>query len=1082
MTQSCKRDIVIDVGANQGGFAIEVAARNAEISVLAIEPIPQLCAEIAATAKTRQLENIILLQLAADATARSAKLHVSDHADCGVSSLLKLDDELIKHDDYWQTREDLYFDHTIDVAVVRLDSIPEIQQAERIRFIKIDAQGVDLPVLESLGDYLPRVEAGVLEVPSTHESRLYTEEVHDLHSVTSRLLFLGFRVYAIKPNDNASKEFNLFFCRQDIDWRTVEHDLQLRGVVLYDGKHFWHSPADRLAPDAALADMQRIIERLAVVEPAIARETMETKRLNERLAIVDPALTREIEETKRLKERLAAIEPALAQATGEINRLNEVLATRASATTIPGTTLDAINRPALDSKFLRPSAFNLKSMLTSGARILWAGRMPPLARLEVDTRLLNPENDFRMPPEAHQAYDLVYLVENDLGKIKAWPVVVDESLRLLRPGGVLVIRMTNTPMCSIFALKHLIHQWGGLEPLFEFTCEDGATEFAVRNSRTAARPLASTGISFGIITDGKRRDRLSAFIQSVYALERANGQQVEVLVCGPNTIKADLAAMFPQVHFVVDTGDFAEQGWITRKKNQLVDSARYDTLVIAHDRYTIDAGFLLALQQFGSDFSVAVCRQVRPDGRRFPDWVSLGAQWSWSSPAMLEYGDWTPHMFINGGIIIGKTEVLRMVRWNELLFWNQAEDVELTRRLMSQGFIPRLVRKAVAVSHLTRPGTMEACEPLPVVSDRYYLSGPAQATAEVMSPSLPFAQPIRFRRRMGQMLGRLGIFRCERWHLTDDAIELPYGVYGEIGGRLPSTLSVPLVITLSLAAPAEQVEVIVNDLPITPQMLGPLSLRLTVPAGYFANTRTFRLHMRVMSGTLRLQSLLMAPFGWTPGMPLPVTRESVFALGQRPITNELLDGGALCVSDLPLLTRGARRIAVFVPETLSTWTAVAPFITALRTHVRREAIIRCVGKSWRDNMLGVVGAFDYLVVDWQRYGTDRNYLNERDAAFNAFKPDLIVNTEIPRAPLPDYMIYKSHALGVIGFESAIDEPNQEYLVSKYTRLLPDTENASDALCQALAIPTAISTGQTCKTETSGRNSGSRKTNQLNLNP
>ncbi len=677
--------------------------------------------------------------------------------------------------------------------------------------------------------------------------------------------------------------------------------------------------------------------------------------------------------------------------------------------------------------------------------------MPPLARCENTTRPLDPAVDYRMPPEAHQAYDLVYLVENDVGRQKAWPLIVDESLRLLRPGGVLVLRMTNTPVCSIFALKHQLHQWGGLAPVFEFTCEDGATQFAVRNTRRTARPTSIAGVSFGVITDGKRRDRLFAFIKSIYALERTGGQEVEVLVCGPATIRADLATTFPAVKFVPDTGEFNEQGWITRKKNQLVDLARHDNLVIAHDRYTIDPGFLRALREFGGDFSIAVCRQLRTDGRRFPDWVSLGTQWSWSSPALLEYGDWTPHMYINGGIIIAKKEILQKVRWNELLFWNQAEDVELSRRLMHQGHVPRFARQAIAVSHLVRPGTMEACVPLPAAADRYLLTAGAQENGETMSPCLRFGQPIVFRKRLGQKAALLGAFRCEQWRQGADALELRAGAYGEIGGRLPAIPTAALVLTLRLADPAGSVEAIVNDAPVTAQMLEPLALRLTVPAAHFAQTRVLRLNLRCPQGSLRLASLQVDLLGLAPGMPSPITREGVLALAHRSMASRTIDGGALCLSDLPLLTRGARHVAVITPETRKEWIAVVPFLTALRAQARPDAVIRLVGKPWLDTTPALLGAMKSLVTDWSRYVADKEYLQERNVAFGQFAPELIINTQSPRTLPPDIMIFASHAVGVVGFDCAYDDQYQASLLSVYTRLLPDSENISTALRQALGL-------------------------------
>ncbi len=273
------QDLIVDVGANEGAFALEVAARNPGLRVLAIEPIPELCQQIAKVAGTRALGNVVVRQLAIDAIPRTAAFHISDFAGHGASSLLEFDRSRIARDEYWRERPDLRCNRSIDVSVARLDSLPEVMAAARIRFIKIDAQGMDVAAFESLGAYLERVDAGMLEVPTTLESTLYAHETHDLHSAMTRLAALGFHIYAVKPNDHASNEMNLFFCRPGLEPHAIEQALQLRGIALYDGKHFWHSPSHTLNPDYNADEVRLVVERLALVEHALALERAETRRL-----------------------------------------------------------------------------------------------------------------------------------------------------------------------------------------------------------------------------------------------------------------------------------------------------------------------------------------------------------------------------------------------------------------------------------------------------------------------------------------------------------------------------------------------------------------------------------------------------------------------------------------------------------------------------------------------------------------------------------------------------------------------------------------------------------------------------------
>ncbi len=194
--------------------------------------------------------------------------------------------------------------------------------------------------------------------------------------------------------------------------------------------------------------------------------------------------------------------------------------------------------------------FELKQYLENAGRVFWAGDLPPLARMVASAAIYDGAADHRLPPELHQSFDLVYLVERDLGRLKTWPLVLDEALRLLAPGGRLVVRMTNTPLCSVFELKHQVFAWGRTRAWFEHTCEDGATLFGVHHDRTERRPASLTGFSFGVITDGRRPEQLAAFLASVRALRRSAGP-------GPQTGQGrpllDLQ-YFPEVEIEVPAG------------------------------------------------------------------------------------------------------------------------------------------------------------------------------------------------------------------------------------------------------------------------------------------------------------------------------------------------------------------------------------------------------------------------------------------------------------------------------------------------------------------------------------------------
>mgnify|MGYP003583294258 CR=1 FL=1 len=276
---------IVDIGANVGDFAVAVAQRNPTLQVFAVEPIPKMARHIEDRAAGSELSNLVCIEAAVDELARKATFHVADHHDRGVSSLLEFDKDAIDRNEYWKQRADLHFTNDIVVQVDRMDRLLPWDHIDRISFLKIDAQGCDMRALRSFGDKIDRIDAGMVEVPGIVESRLYVEEVEDLPAAIYALRELGFAVHGIKPNDHAANEFNLYFHRHGLDWRAIERNLRLAGIPLYDGKHYWHLPSDRLQHFEAELEQGR----QAQAELAEARRSQERDAMNSRTALLEAA-------------------------------------------------------------------------------------------------------------------------------------------------------------------------------------------------------------------------------------------------------------------------------------------------------------------------------------------------------------------------------------------------------------------------------------------------------------------------------------------------------------------------------------------------------------------------------------------------------------------------------------------------------------------------------------------------------------------------------------------------------------------------------------------------------------------------
>jgi len=255
--------IIIDVGANTGGFSLEIARRNSNLRIYAIEPEPELVTQLISSSETLDTPNHIVCNFAVSDKDTTSSFYVSHKGDWGTSSLLPFDNEHIQHDPYWSTRSDLVHTNVINVITKRLDTFLNDVKYNEIKFIKIDAQGYDLIALKSLGSHIHRVQAGMMEVVGIASSALYLNEQDDLRSTLNYLADNGFVVYGIKPNDHGANEYNLFFHRPDVDIKLLEVELKLKNLIYYDGKDFWHYPSDKLQNiEVQLHSLQENIKQL----------------------------------------------------------------------------------------------------------------------------------------------------------------------------------------------------------------------------------------------------------------------------------------------------------------------------------------------------------------------------------------------------------------------------------------------------------------------------------------------------------------------------------------------------------------------------------------------------------------------------------------------------------------------------------------------------------------------------------------------------------------------------------------------------------------------------------------------------
>lgn len=328
-------------------------------------------------------------------------------------------------------------------------------------------------------------------------------------------------------------------------------------------------------------------------------------------------------------------------------------------------------------------------------RHAWVGSAPPFPAVSVS---LADRPNCRMPSSMHGTFDSVWCVESPLSDHSGgrFEIVVDECIRLLGARGRLIVRFRETEDLSVINLKQKIGRRLNLVAEVDRQwCVDGEYTVAFAVERKCVEDYADRRWTFAVLTQGKKPEMVVQFLKSIRTLDPSH--EHEILVWGP--MDQAYAPFGVQVSDRQYRSDVAE---ISRKKNDIADAASHANLLIAHDRYVINEDFFTGFDTFGYDFDLCAIAQRYEDGHPFPSYVALPGHTLVRAATTIDCPDanslW-PLQYVNGGLIVAKTSTLRRIRFNPLLFWCEAEDVEMARQFRERGLPPRVNRWASATTY-----------------------------------------------------------------------------------------------------------------------------------------------------------------------------------------------------------------------------------------------------------------------------------------------------------------------------------------------------------------------------------------------
>ncbi|OMO31695.1 hypothetical protein BH582_12160 [Vibrio sp. 10N.222.47.A9] len=191
--------------------------------------------------------------------------------------------------------------------------------------------------------------------------------------------------------------------------------------------------------------------------------------------------------------------------------------------------------------------------------------------------------------------------------------------------------------------------------------------------------------TFGIITAGKRKDYIAKIIESIKSQEIP---KCEVIICGN---VGEIENYSNDYVKLINFNEKDDLGWITRKKNIIVESAKYNNICILHDRYILSDNWFSGFNEYGGDYDVLSLPQVFKN-RNLPYWLENKAEMDnpYDVNKICPESYWSKHLYMPGGVNVFKKNVGVSIKYNESLFWNQKEDVELSRMHLMNGYLLRL--------------------------------------------------------------------------------------------------------------------------------------------------------------------------------------------------------------------------------------------------------------------------------------------------------------------------------------------------------------------------------------------------------
>ncbi len=298
---------------------------------------------------------------------------------------------------------------------------------------------------------------------------------------------------------------------------------------------------------------------------------------------------------------------------------------------------------------------------------------------------------FSLNNYGREKFDFIY-TENTIGTTKYDRIIFQEMIFSVKKGGFLVLNLTNFEKIKQLEIikeivlvgknkirkKEIIYEKENIFAIFEKT----AKSLNVNDSIDSW--------SFGIICNGTRDDNIIKFIESV---EKQKIPNYEIIICGKLVDEKAIKKWKNVKYLFFDK--LNEKGWITKKKNIICQNAKFENIMVVHDRVILENNWHKNFKKYGNYFNVLECKGVY--GKYVTGWTKFRGDSSLKfNPResiqvvdKMNFYDWSSKICSHGGLSIMKKNIWKICKWDEKRFWNQKEDIDLSFREYEKGIMIR---------------------------------------------------------------------------------------------------------------------------------------------------------------------------------------------------------------------------------------------------------------------------------------------------------------------------------------------------------------------------------------------------------